>query len=882
MYNIFYDKSHTKTARKCARFDKVCMKKILKIGLILLLSAIVCATLFACNPDGPEESNNPNEYNKTKYSVIFDSDGGTDFSSHNKASVDSGSYISKPANDPIKSGYTFRYWTTDRKNEFMFSTTPVTSNLTLYAYYEPSNYKHEYFLKARLVRKGEGDNLSYEIEEDYAGYANAKFENNVTSLTSTYGSTAGLECPVLAGDEFCFWYYIKDGKPEQLTEWKTESDNSVNLLARYTYTHGLKIYPMWRSNLPNITVKYVDGLDREHEYNSTNYNFADKLLKGDAPTVSKSGYSFDKWYYEVVNEDESVTRIPFVFTDLADEDNKATNMLTAAAVKNNFDNATLTLYAGWIKQIAISSVTDYKNLYNKLHSSDTPEEEIAEILTANIIIGSANSLYLGVEEFEPLFDADHVFKGSIDGGVYDGEGELTGRTIITGGTFKGVGEISIFGHVAYALDHKGEKVKGSGEIKNIVFDNPTVKIIKGDGDKFASTVFIGLVATKNGGTISNCEVTNTNSATPRVVIAAEGSAVENDVLKNGLGAVVFGGIAANNLGVIENCNVVLKNVSVISESIVLGGIAGSNSGSSSVTSCNADIEISSLLCADDGDGANGVSFARAGGLVGNNGGSISACDATLTVKGATSKEELLLGGAAAFNTNNIRETKATAKFGAQSSPIIVGGGSQRACAGGLAGVNDGAIEDCMAAADIYVEAVRNNAIVSVGGIAGSNFTPMTSARNGSIRKSYATGSLYVTVAGDVKGASVYAGGLAGRNSKSDINQNFAIVDITIVNAKGANSVGYLFGSMEREASLSSGYYANDSVLTVNGVRYPNDTEAQNVTVLTTGEGVERNSFCNNNFIFGDGSKLLFGTDKWKIDTDGESLPMLVNVKSITQ
>ncbi len=858
------------------------MKKILKIGLILLLSAIVCATLFACNPDDPEEGNDPNEYNKTKYSVTFDSDGGTDFSSYNRASVDSGSYISKPANDPIKSGYTFRYWTTDRKNEFMFATTSVTSNITLYAYYEPSNYKHEYFLKARLVRKGAGDDLSYEIEEDYAGYANAKFENNVTSLSSTYNSTAGLECPVLAGDEFCFWYYIKDGKPKQLTEWKKESENSVNLLTRYTYTHGLKIYPMWKSNLPNITVKYADGSDRDHVYNSTNYSFADKLIKGDAPTVTKSGYAFDQWYYEVVNEDESVTRIPFVFTDLADDDNKATDMLAAAAVKNNFENATLTLYAGWIKQIAISSVTDYKNLYNKLHSSDTPEEEIEEILTAKIVIGSASSVYLGVEEFEPLFDADHVFKGSIDGGVYDGDGKLTGRTTVTGGTFKGVGEVSIFGHIAYALDHKGARVKGSGEIKNIIFDNPTIKIVKGDDDKFANTVLIGLVATKNGGTISNCDVTNTNSTTPKVVIAAEGSTVENDALKNGLGAVIFGGIAANNVGVIENCNVVLKNVSVVSESIVLGGVAGSNSGSSSVTSCNADIEITSLLCADDGDGANGVSFARAGGLVGNNGGSISACDATLTVKEATSKEELLLGGAAAFNTNNIRETKATAKFGAQSSPMIVGGGSQRACAGGLAGVNDGAIEDCMAIADIYVEALKDNAIVSVGGIAGSNFTAMTSSRNGSIRKSYATGSLYVTAAESVNGASVYAGGLAGRNSKSDINQNFAIVDITIVNAKGSNSVGYLFGSMEREASLSSGYYANDSVLTVNGLRYPNDSETQNVTVLTNGESVARSSFCNNSFIFGNGSKLLFGTDKWKIDTDGESLPVLVNVRAITQ
>ena len=75
-----------------------------------------------------------------KYTVTFDSDGGSSVSSK---TVNEGSKVSKPAN-PTKSGYTFISWQLNGK-DYNFNS-PVTSNITLVAKWEkkPSTYTMTY------------------------------------------------------------------------------------------------------------------------------------------------------------------------------------------------------------------------------------------------------------------------------------------------------------------------------------------------------------------------------------------------------------------------------------------------------------------------------------------------------------------------------------------------------------------------------------------------------------------------------------------------------------------------------------------------------------------------------------------------------------------
>lgn len=64
---------------------------------------------------------------KTKYTVIFDSNGGTSVSSQ---TIEEGSKVTKPT-DPVKDGYTFNGWVLDG-NSYDFNSS-VTSNITLTA-----------------------------------------------------------------------------------------------------------------------------------------------------------------------------------------------------------------------------------------------------------------------------------------------------------------------------------------------------------------------------------------------------------------------------------------------------------------------------------------------------------------------------------------------------------------------------------------------------------------------------------------------------------------------------------------------------------------------------------------------------------------------------
>lgn len=76
---------------------------------------------------------------KTAFVVTFDTAGGSEIES---VSVVNGRAVSRPANDPVKEGFTFAGWYEDARftRPFGFGTTAVTSNMTVFARFEPIAY----------------------------------------------------------------------------------------------------------------------------------------------------------------------------------------------------------------------------------------------------------------------------------------------------------------------------------------------------------------------------------------------------------------------------------------------------------------------------------------------------------------------------------------------------------------------------------------------------------------------------------------------------------------------------------------------------------------------------------------------------------------------
>lgn len=843
------------------------MKKSFTLILVLALVLLLAATLVACNPPDDNGSQN-NPFEKVQYSVVFDSDGGTDFSDYNKSKVDSGSFISNPGS-PTKTGYVFKYWMVDSK-EFVFATTPITSNTVLKAYYEPRQYQHSFDLDAKLLRdNGSEGETTYSIQN--GGYSGASFENAGTILTSTFNSDSGLACPQLAGDTFCFWYYIdNDGNPVQFSQWAKNDEKTVKLISKYTYTNpnGRMLYPMWRSNLPKLEIVFRDSKSETVFSKLNDFYFGDKLVADMAPDgnsgVGLTGYKFNEWQYKTKDADGNDIYKPLVFTSLTDEKVTPTDLLAAAGVKNNFADAKLYIYASWTKQVLVNGLSSFKEIYDTMHIQNPTEEQLKdmrEYMTANIeFIGTVD---LGSNEFEPLFSEDYPFSGTIDGGTYS-NGDVIKRAKLKGGVFKGDKTVSVFGYIKSTLGGEGEKIKDSGTIKNLDFEDIGIRTERGD----AGDLLVGIVATQNRGTVINCNVVMN-----RVFIGADGATVENGVLKNSLGAVKFGGIVANNEGRIESCEVTLRNVSALCESLVFGGFAAVNSGSATIIKGRADISIEKIECCDDGNGLNGVSFAHIGGFTGSNGGSILESSVSVNVNDIVSKEELIFGGATALHAGTLSKTASDVVLGSEANPVTAGGGSQRIGIGGLVGRNDGFVEDCPVNAQMYIKADKAS-VIAVGGIVGNNASASTNSRPGSIKKSYAAGKIVVKT-GDAKNVTVYAGGIAGRNSKNDLSQNFAVLDISVENnAEGAqNKLGYLFGSFDGTVSNISGWYASENQIVLNGVTHKKLDDEDNFPVLTLGEATAKANFSTEAFVFGSSSRLQFSTDTW-ILADGAALPTL--------
>lgn len=845
------------------------MKKALTTVFILLVAMLLCTVLVACDDTNNPDPDKKPDYEKATYTVTFNTNSDFVLTDSVIKNVPSGSKISAPKDSsgkliiPVKKGYTFKYWSADGVNEFNFSADTIKKNTTITAVYTNNVYKHEPVINAKLnyIKNADGT-YSYEIVENaYDGASLSAVELNpeTTSIKSTYaGSVTEIACPTpKEGDTFRFWFYMQDGKPVQFTKWAADGASSVAMLSKYYFTKGLTLYAMYESTLPKMKVEYKDSLS-ELGYGTKEYSSNSQINEKDAYVATKPGYRFDKWYYTVVGDDDKATDYDFKFYT---DKESGTIINSATGTTDFFTPSTLVLKAKWIKQITITSADEYKSkLYDVLRKENPTEDEqlaISQILEADIII--ANDVnFGGIGALEPLFDSEHVFKGTIDGGNYDGNGNLTGKSKLQNVSVSAQSHASVFGYVA-------------GSIKNLDVQNVNLTVVKDANGKFGIKSVLAPVATRNEGSITNVAVSG---------------AIFN--LESGMNTVYIGGIVGenkgfstkSNTGYISDCtsNVTINDATA--KAFVIGGVTAETNASSALTRNSAVVAVKNISTVDDGISANGATYFVLGGIAGRSGGTVTKSNASVTVENGTiSSGAASIGGIAGDGTGSLATSSAN---------ITVSALVANANVGGLIGKNEGYVLNAYAIVDFDLTAAGKNAILTVGGLIGNNFSSKTETGTsqtigiGAINKSYSDGEINVAV-NDGALTTLFVGGIAGRNNKSKIGGVFTLVDITVDGVKdGVNSnLGFAFGSMEAKATINSGWYGDGNKLSLNGVEHERKYEGldkdnnpiytENFAITQVGTEIESSNFTSKVWLESKSNANLDG-EVWNL-SDG-ALPTL--------
>lgn len=845
------------------------MKKALTTVFILLVAMLLCTVLVACDDTNNPDPDKKPDYEKATYTVTFNTNSDFVLTDSVIKNVPSGSKISAPKDSsgkliiPVKKGYTFKYWSADGVNEFNFSTDTIKKNTTITAVYTNNVYKHKPVINAKLnyIKNTDGT-YSYEIVENaYDGASLSAVELNpeTTSIKSTYaGSVTEIACPTpKEGDTFRFWFYMQDGKPVQFTKWAADGASSVAMLSKYYFTKGLTLYAMYESTLPAMKVEYKDSLS-ELVYDTKEYSSNSQINEKDAYVATKPGYRFDKWYYTVVGDDDKATDYDFKFYT---DKESGTIINSATGTTDFFTPSTLVLKAKWIKQITITSADEYKSkLYDVLRKENPTEDEqlaISQILEADIII--ANDVnFGGIGAFEPLFDSEHVFKGTIDGGNYDGNGNLTGKSKLQNVSVSAQSHASVFGYVA-------------GSIKNLDVENVNLTVVKDANGKFGIKSVLAPVATRNEGSITNVAVSG---------------AIFN--LESGMNTVYIGGIVGenkgfstkSNTGYISDCtsNVTINDATA--KAFVIGGMTAETNASSALTRNSAVVAVKNISTVDDGISANGATYFVLGGIAGRSGGTVTKSNTSVTVENGTiSSGAASIGGIAGDGTGSLATSSAN---------ITVSALVANANVGGLIGKNEGYVLNAYAIVDFDLTAAGKNAILTVGGLIGNNFSSKTETGTsqtigiGAINKSYSDGEINVAV-NDGALTTLFVGGIAGRNNKSKIGGVFTLVDITVDGVKDGvkSNLGFAFGSMEAKATINSGWYGDGNTLTLNGEKYElkfdgndaegNPTYTENFAITQVGTKTESSNFTSKVWLESKSNANLDG-EVWNL-SDG-ALPTL--------
>lgn len=304
--------------------------------------------------------------------------------------------------------------------------------------------------------------------------------------------------------------------------------------------------------------------------------------------------------------------------------------------------------------------------------------------------------------------------GAVFKGVFDGNGGL--------GVNYTISDISL--NSANSSVALFPFIESGATVRNLNLANVNVSAT-------GSLIFLGTVAGENRGTISNVHVL---------------SGTVNGGSQTG---VVAGGLVAHNKGLIENSSSA-ADVSSTGVNASLGGLVGVNSPGAMITTSFATGNVTSTASVaksgSDCAASSSCQYVAAGGLVGQNFGSITSSSAWGSVSvGANSTA----GGLVGFNLGIIDNAFAVGSVMGASGTGGVNGQGGSTTLGGLVGVNQGLISDSFAIGDVGSSAAAN---LQAGGLVGDN--------SGTILSSVALGNVQA-------GSGSFAGGLVASNSSSN-------------------------------------------------------------------------------------------------------------------
>ena len=401
-------------------------------------------------------------------------------------------------------------------------------------------------------------------------------------------------------------------------------------------------------------------------------------------------------------------------------------------------------------------------------------------------------------------------------GIFDGSGGLGFNHTISNLTIAptnpvnvGIG-VGLFSAIGFG-----------GTVKNMNFDHAS---ITANPNATGPGQFLGVLAGTNAGTISDVNVTN---STVSSALGLSGVIAGGLVGQNGdLGSGHFGTIT---LATTTNTNVTVGNAASGTSENNAGGLVGDNPGTITLSSADgvvtggANSNIGGLVGRNESTAAISNSVAdvtvnltdatgsTAGGLVGFNFGLLNTVGATGDVTGGNSTDIFRSGSIGGLVGMN--DAGGTITSGVASGNVTAGSGTS---AGGLVGWNNGTINGTSVAAG-DVSSVDSFA----GGLVGFN--------GGTITGAIAGGN--VSSGGD-------AGGFAALNSGT-ITASFALGNVAGTGSAGFSTAGGFVGSNDGTISASFAYGNVTSVNTAGGFVGSNEFRRYNRQQLLHRRGLCR-------------------------------------------
>ncbi len=363
----------------------------------------------------------------------------------------------------------------------------------------------------------------------------------------------------------------------------------------------------------------------------------------------------------------------------------------------------------------------------------------------------------------------------------------------------------------------------------------------------------GIAAMSYTGSIESCSAECTVS----------GNASAKDCSSKG--QINIGGLVGGSRGdgaksnIIKNCTASCTTTGTISAEsssmtpyAFIGGLVGFCGSASSIESCSSSGSVAGTATAT----STAITRAYVGGLVGMNQllstikDSSSTCSAEGTSSSGGTKAYTYVGGLAGYNfQSSIQNSHASGNVSGIGISLSIGGivgqnrigstvtdstitgccatgsisgnGTGSTYSGGLAGYNNGTVGECYATGTVSNNGA-STPYACFGGLAGYS--------SGRVENCYSRGSVNGSATDEL-----YLGGLLGCNY-GITNTSYSTGGVS-GSGSGINCIGGLAGYNDTSATITAGYFDNQTSGQTTGVGYNNNTAsgAVSVTGLTTAE-----------------------------------------------